>query len=135
VAVDAAAPRGALTSVLERVRMVIDLGRRLQRTGYLTADDIALEMLLADSPETAGSLVARVLGPLRGAPGRRADLEATLQAFFASQMNRRATAAELHIHANTLDYRLRRVEELTQLRLTDPRDLTLIVLALSHAGS
>lgn len=134
LAVDAPAPRGALTSVLERVRMVIDLGRRLQRTGHLTADDIALEMLLADSPETAESLVARVLGPLRGAAGRRADLEATLQAFFASQMNRRATAAELHIHANTLDYRLRRVEELTQLRLTDPRDLTLIVLALSHAG-
>ncbi len=133
LAVDALAPRGALTSVLERVRTVIDLGRRLQRTGFLTAEDIALELLLADSPETAESLVARVLGPLRGAPGRRADLEVTLHAFLAAQMDRRATAAELHIHPNTLDYRLRRFEELTELRLAEPRDLTIIVLALSHA--
>ena len=65
LAVDALAPRGELTALLERVRLVIDLGRRLGRTGHLTADDIALEMLLAGSPDTADSLVARVITPLR----------------------------------------------------------------------
>jgi len=129
---EAPTPRGVLAGVLERARTVIDLGRRLHRSGYLSAEDIALEMLLADSPETAGSLVARVLGPLRCATGRRAGLEATLRAFIASRMDRRASAAALHIHPNTLDYRLRRVEELTRLRLGDPRDLTIVVLALSH---
>jgi PucR C-terminal helix-turn-helix domain len=134
VAVDAPAPRGALTIALERVRMIVDLGRRLDRTGRLTADDIALEMMLADSPDAAGSLAVRVLVPLRSASGRRASLERTLRTFIAAEMDRRATAAELHIHPNTLDYRLRRFEALTSLRLTDPRDLTVVVLALSHAG-
>lgn len=135
VAVDAPAPRGTLTPVLERVRMVVDVGRRLRRSGRLNADDIALEMLLAGSPETADALLARVLAPLRSASGRRAALEATLQTYVAARMDRRVSAAELHIHPNTLDYRLRRVEELTQLQLTDPRDLTIVVLALSHAGA
>jgi DNA-binding PucR family transcriptional regulator len=134
LAVDVLAPRGALTAVLERVRLVIDLGRRLGREGHLTGDDIALEMLLAGSPETADSLASRVLGPLRGASGRRAGLEATLRTFIAARTDRRSAASELHIHPNTLDYRLRRVEELTQLRLADPTDMTIIVLALSHSA-
>ncbi len=134
VAVGAHGPRGALTITLERVRMIVDLGRRLGRAGRLSADDIALEMLLADSPEAAASLAGRVLVPLRSAAGRRASLEVTLRAFLAAQMDRRATAADLHIHPNTLDHRLRRFEELTSLRLTDPRDLAVVVLAMSHAA-
>jgi hypothetical protein len=134
LAVDAPAPRGALTTVLDRVRLVIDLGRRLGRTGLLTPDDIALEMLLAGSPATADALVSRVIGPLRGASGQRAGLEDTLRRFIAAQTDRRSAATELHIHPNTLDYRLRRIEDLTQLRLADPRDMTIIVLALSHSA-
>jgi hypothetical protein len=134
LAVDALAPRGALTALLERVRLVIDLGRRLGRTGHLTADDIALEMLLAGSSDTADSLVARVVTPLRAPAGLRAGLEETLRTFVSAQTDRRSAATELHIHPNTLDYRLRRVEELTHLRLADPRDITIIVLALSHSA-
>jgi DNA-binding PucR family transcriptional regulator len=134
LAVDAPAPRGALTTALDRVRLVIDLGRRLGRTGLLTPDDIALEMLLAGSPATADALVSRVIGPLRGASGQRAGLEDTLRTFIAVQTDRRSAATELHIHRNTLDYRLRRIEDLTQLRLADPRDMTIIVLALSHSA-
>jgi hypothetical protein len=133
LAVEALAPRGELTAVLERVRLVIDLGRRLGRTGHLTSDHIALEMLLAGSPETADALVARVIAPLRAASGQRADLEETLRTFIAAQTDRRSAAGELHIHPNTLDYRLRRIEELTQLRLADPREMTIVVLALSHS--
>jgi len=132
LAVDELTARGNLTVLLERVRLVIDLGRRLNRTGLIAPEDIALEMLLTNSPDTADSLVSRVFGPLRGSAGRRASLEDTLCAFLAASTDRRATAAELQIHPNTLDYRLRRIEELTGLRLADPRDLTLAVLALSQ---
>jgi DNA-binding PucR family transcriptional regulator len=37
----------------------------------------------------------------------------TLDAYYRSDMNRLLTAASLHIHPRTLDYRLRRVRELT----------------------
>lgn len=132
MALDAPAGRGALSSGLERVRMVIDLGRRLGRTGLLSPEDIAVEMLLAGSPATAESLSRRVFEPLRAGAGRRAALEETLKLFLASRTDRRAAAAALHIHPNTLDYRLRRIEELTGLRLAEPRDLALLVLAQSQ---
>jgi hypothetical protein len=133
MALDAPAVRGALSAGLEQVRMVIDLGRRLGRTGLLNPEDIAVEMLLASSPKTAESLSRRVFEPLRAGTGRRAALEETLNVFLASQTDRRAAAATLHIHPNTLDYRLRRIEELTGLRLAEPRDLTLLVLAQSQS--
>jgi hypothetical protein len=132
MALDAPAVRGALSAGLEQMRMVIDLGRRLGRTGLLGPEDIAVEMLLASSPRTAELLSRRVFEPLRGGTGRRAALEETLNVFLASQTDRRAAAATLHIHPNTLDYRLRRIEELTGLRLAEPRDLTLVVLAQSQ---
>ena len=40
-------------------------------------------------------------------------LMTTLDAYYRSDMNRLLTAASLHIHPRTLDYRLRRVRELT----------------------
>jgi DNA-binding PucR family transcriptional regulator len=36
------------------------------------------------------------------------------------------------VHPNTLDYRLRRAEELTGLRLSRPDDLMLMALALKQ---
>ncbi len=130
--VEAAAPRGALTAGLERARLVVDLGHRLRRTGRIAPGEVALELLLASSPETAALLEARVFEPLHGEPGRRADLEQTLGVFLASGSDRRASAEALHIHPNTLDYRLRRIEELTGLDATVPRDLTMLVLAQSQ---
>lgn len=38
---------------------------------------------------------------------------ATLDAYYRHDMNRRLTAAHLYVHVRTLDYRLRRVRELT----------------------
>jgi len=42
-------------------------------------------------------------------------------------------AAELHLHPNTLRYRLRRVSELTGLDLDDPRQRLVVELLLAHA--
>lgn len=47
------------------------------------------------------------------------DLAPTLEAFLQYQTNRAKTAAHLHIHPNTLAYRLRRITELTAIDLED----------------
>jgi DNA-binding PucR family transcriptional regulator len=55
---------------------------------------------------------------LRGIGQRLAagpDLVTTLDAFYEHGMNRLRAAGALHIHPRTLDYRLRRVGELTGL--------------------
>ncbi|MCB0089349.1 MAG: helix-turn-helix domain-containing protein [Caldilineaceae bacterium] len=43
----------------------------------------------------------------------------TLEAFFECHGNLSQTAAQLHIHRNTLTYRLERIAEIAQLDLND----------------
>ncbi|MCU1599406.1 MAG: transcriptional regulator, CdaR [Frankiales bacterium] len=60
-------------------------------------------------PTAARPRLAEVLQPLTGRP----DLLATLRAYLRNDLDRQQTAAELHIHPNTLDHRLRRIAELS----------------------
>lgn len=50
---------------------------------------------------------------------RRAELVPTLEGFFACHGNLSQTAARLHIHRNTLAYRLEQIGNITQLDLDD----------------
>jgi carbohydrate diacid regulator len=79
--------------------------------------DLALPVLL--SGLGSGWQAAQLRQPMaRLARDRNgAALQRTLEAWFAHDGGSNATAAALHIHRNTLDYRLRRVEELTGLAL------------------
>ncbi|WP_432973902.1 PucR family transcriptional regulator [Dactylosporangium sp. CA-233914] len=70
--------------------------------------DLFVEMAVARTPAVDGWLrtfaKALATGP---------DLVATLRAYYVNDMNRTSTAAALHIHPRTLDYRLRRVHRVT----------------------
>jgi len=125
--------RDDLPSELEFVRLQVETARSVGQTGTIAVDDLLLELLLARSPRVAAALRARVLGPLEEYAARRSpELLQTLVVFVQSGLDRRETATRLSVHANTLDHRLRRVEQLTGLRLGDPQDLTLAVLALKQ---
>ena len=54
-----------------------------------------------------------------GTLGRHPELEATLRAFIAHKQGIMDMASELHLHRNTLGYRLNRVKALTGY---DPRE-------------
>ncbi|MGB8942107.1 MAG: helix-turn-helix domain-containing protein [Streptomyces sp.] len=71
--------------------------------------------------------LAALLTPLADGP----DLSATLRTYFASNLDRRETAARLHVHPNTVDYRLRRIAALTGLDLAAHTDLLTLRAALS----
>jgi DNA-binding PucR family transcriptional regulator len=74
-----------------------------------------------------------VLGPLQAYAERRSsDLLETLEALLDCALDRRQTAQRLHVHPNTLDYRLHRITELTGLRPSQPRDLALLELAVAQ---
>ncbi|MER7251791.1 helix-turn-helix domain-containing protein [Kribbella sp. NPDC000426] len=60
----------------------------------------------------------------------RADLMTTLRSYLGNARNRRQTAADLHVHANTVDYRLRQVGRLTGLDPVQDDQLPRIVAAL-----
>lgn len=127
-------PLRELAEIVDELRLVADFGARLGRTGEVHAGEYLPELLLARAPRVAQMVRQRVLGPLEAYAERRtSELVETLDAFVRSGLDRRRAAAEIHVHPNTLDYRLRRIAELTGLDLRRPDDLTLVVLALRQA--
>ncbi|GAC1319385.1 MAG: helix-turn-helix domain-containing protein [Thermoleophilaceae bacterium] len=128
------APRGNLLEAIEDTRLVLAVGTRLgHRSGEITAERFLPELLIARSPQAAATLRRRALGPLEEYAERRSgDLLETLEVFLACELDRRKAAERLHVHPNTLDYRLRRIEEITGLRLQSPDDLMLLALALKQ---
>lgn len=104
------------------LRLVLELGLA---PGAYRVDDLLLDYVLT-RPSPARDRLENLLAPLDDGP----DLVATLQAYFANDFDRRTTAAELHVHPNTLDYRLRRVTELTGLDPSTARGLQHLGAAL-----
>ena len=57
----------------------------------------------------------------------------TLRTLVSCGFDRAATSAQLHVHRNTLSYRLGRIEEITGLDLDSPRDAATVYLAIAVA--
>ncbi|MCU1593181.1 MAG: hypothetical protein JWO12_573 [Frankiales bacterium] len=77
-------------------------------------------------PSAALAQLTGVLAPLDDKP----DLLETLRVFLAANLDRRAAAAVLHVHPNTLDYRLRRIAALTGHACSDVTGLMALAAAL-----
>jgi DNA-binding PucR family transcriptional regulator len=101
----------------------------------LDTEDHLAELVVTADPDALRDLRARVLAPMSGLrPATRERLEATLRSWLLHQGRREAVAAELHVHAQTVRYRMGQVRELYGDRLDDPATVYDLVLALS-AGS
>jgi hypothetical protein len=122
-------PRAALATAREELQLLVDHGRRARLAGVLTPASHALELLLARSPRIATALCQRILDPLvRGGEG--ADLVHTLRTLVRCGFDRARTSRALHVHRNTLGYRVNRIEELAGIDLDRPRDVAHVYLAL-----
>ncbi|MDV9177745.1 helix-turn-helix domain-containing protein, partial [Streptomyces sp. W16] len=108
----------------------------LPRQGVvLCADHLSTLLLHSDEPLLA-QLEARVLAPLDAASeGQRARLAETLLAWLLSGSNVPDVAARLHIHPQTVRYRLRQLEKLFGECLHDPGTRLDLILALRSASS
>lgn len=106
---------------------VLDLVRRLGRPpGFYRLDDVLLEHQLA-RPGAALHRLAAKLDPLDDHP----YLLETLRVFTEHGHNRSRAALALHVHRNTLDYRLQRVGALTGLDVAVPAQARLLQAALT----
>jgi hypothetical protein len=77
------------------------------------------------------AFTARLLDPLRGYDARhRAELVPTLEGFLAADGSWTRCAAQLHVHVNTLRYRIGRIEQLTGRDLSRLEDKLDFFLAL-----
>ena len=86
--------------------------------------------ILQNSEEELIDFIQEVLGPLiKYEQSRKGDLLSTLIVYFEQNQNINKTADSLHIHKNTLNYRLKRMEEILLTDFTDSQQLFNIQLA------
>ncbi len=89
------------------------------------------EALLLNSPDLAEALIHRRLGPLLTVPpAERRLLLDTLNAWLATSGSINQTATTVHCHRNTVINRLRRIESITELDLSDTAAHLELALAL-----
>ena len=106
---------------------IVRLARILDKPpGAYALRDVLLEYQLT-RPSDAQEALASLIEPL----DRNPDLLRTLEAYLDTDLDRRGTAAALHVHPNTFDYRLRRIIDLTGLDPSTTHGLQLLGAALA----
>jgi sugar diacid utilization regulator len=117
-----------------QARRTIEAVLRLGRQGQVVAfEDLGIHRLLLQVPDLAElrSFAAEILGKLGGQEGQRgAELLATLACYFRENSSPQRTARSLHVHPNTVAYRIRRIQEITGLQLGNYRDRLVAQVAL-----
>jgi DNA-binding PucR family transcriptional regulator len=125
--------RGLRRSVAE-ARLAADYARLRDSTGAVAtyADAGSYRVLLAAQSADARAAFARaVLGPLLEQDRERgSDLVHTLDAFLRDGGHWQQVAEQLHLHVNTLRYRLGRVEQLTGRSLASFEERVNLFIAL-----
>jgi hypothetical protein len=100
--------------------------------GPLFVEEHLDELLVHQDRRLLDALRARCLRPLEAAaPSSREALQETLRSWLVHMGNRRAVAAELHIHPQTVRYRLGRLRELFGSALDEPESRRRLFLALA----
>jgi carbohydrate diacid regulator len=96
---------------------------------HFSYDELALPVLL--SGRGTGWQARQLRQPMARLHGadRKGLLRRTLDAWFAHDGNAGATACALHVHRNTLDYRLRRIADITGLDLARTEDRFLLYVS------
>jgi hypothetical protein len=119
-----------------RARLALDLiARREGEAGTLVAaDDHLLELMLRRDPDLAAALAAGRLEPLADLPpATRERLLETLAAWLDAHGEARPAAAALHVHVQTVRYRLGQLRDLLGDALDDPGARLELALALRIA--
>ncbi|MET8006387.1 PucR family transcriptional regulator [Nonomuraea glycinis] len=126
--IGAAALKGGIDEAGHAVRLA-----RARSGGVATSDEIYTHaLLLATVPgDVRASFADRLLGPLRAYDARhQSELVRTLGTFLDCAGSWNACAERMHVHVNTVRYRVKRVEELTGKDLSTMADRVDFFLAL-----
>jgi PucR-like helix-turn-helix protein len=118
-------PAGVPAAAEQNAEIVELVARTGRPPGLYRLADVLLDYQLS-RPGEALTALARLLAPLEPKP----ELLQTLETYLRHDLDRRRTATVLHIHPNTVDYRLRRITRLIGLSPARAADLPRINAAL-----
>ncbi|AZB42106.1 carbohydrate diacid regulator [Bacillus sp. FJAT-42376] len=120
-----AVPSADLSASYAQAERALNSPRGKQR--IIFDEDLTIEMLLGDiSSETKKEYIERTLAPMLP----EEDLLRTLIVLFEMDHSLKKTAEALHIHINTLHYRLKKIEDLTGLNPSRLNDALILYLAV-----
>jgi hypothetical protein len=122
-------PAGVARAGDEAVEVLRLVGGTGRPPGVYRLDDVLLEAALSGTAAGPADRLSAILAPLETGSGP--ELLATLEAYLANDADRRRTASALHVHPNTLDYRLRRIADLTGRSPATSRGLQVLGAALT----
>ncbi|MGW5746427.1 PucR family transcriptional regulator [Amycolatopsis sp. NPDC003861] len=125
---------GRVAEAVESARYAVEVAaRRPGRVAVVRTGDVAVhELLLAGAPDGVRAAVRRrVLGPLLAYDAEQhTDLVHTVRVFLECSGSPTRAAKALHVHVNTLRYRIGRAGELLGADLTEFTDQLDVYLAL-----
>lgn len=99
--------------------------------GVLDSDEHLVDLVIGADSEALADLRRRALAPLEEIRGSAAErLVETLRSWLLNQGRREAVAADLHVHPQTVRYRMGQIRELYGERLSDPRTVLELTVAL-----
>ncbi len=118
----------------QEARLALAASERTGRAGAVTAfGELGVERLFLRVPDVRDlrAFATEVLGRLLDGPGGAgAEFLSTLAAYFEESGSPQRAAKRLHIHPNTVTYRLRRIEEITGLSLDAHRERLMAEVAV-----
>ncbi|WP_374721440.1 CdaR family transcriptional regulator [Peribacillus tepidiphilus] len=118
-------PPHLLKKSYDQAERALKVARR--NKGISFDDELTLEMLFDDiRTETKKEFIDRTITELM----KDKELIQTIRALFQHNLSLKKTADRLHIHINTLHYRLKKIEEISGLNPRGINDLLTLYLAL-----
>jgi PucR C-terminal helix-turn-helix domain len=123
-AVGPAVPLARASSSLRWARQALALAQRgmiVWSNRVVCSDDHMATLLILSDEELVRTLAAKQLAPIRRLrPGQQDRLAETLLAWLQNAGNAKEVARRLHVHPQTVRYRLRQLNELFGDQLRDP---------------
>jgi DNA-binding PucR family transcriptional regulator len=125
---------GEIPRAYAQARRTIEIARRLGREGQVVAfEDLGIHRLLLQVPDLGElrSFVDEVIGRLAAYEQKHgSDYLRTFAIYLRESGSLQRAALQLHVHPNTVSYRLNRVEEITGLDLGRYQDRLMAQVAL-----
>ncbi|MFC0627397.1 PucR family transcriptional regulator [Kribbella deserti] len=128
VVVAPAAPLREIPALYETCGHALSAANASDRRGLHQLQDLAVETALATQPALAAILTRDLLGSLDPADAFHRQLAQTAKAYLDADRRLDRTAAALHLHPNTVRYRLSRLTALTGWSLDAPSESVLHTL-------
>ena len=123
-------------SSYDRAARTLALGLSSRRGDPIDTEQHLADLVVAADPKALADLRARALAPLDGLPPATQErLAQTLLSWLLHQGRRDEVAAELHVHPQTVRYRMGQVRDRFGDRLGDPVVVRELVVALPARGA